>query len=104
MIPADTREMNVSDTLEFLHKFITSLTINPEDHILHGLNKLSGAINYAPTDTYEAKIKAITTLCGIITCWSVNDTLANPEPPVQPPRKSHVHESIGQPCRSPRVK
>ena len=104
VIPADTREINVLDTVEFLHKFITSPTITPEDHILHGINALSGAIKDAPTATYEAQIKAITTLFGICTGWAGNDALANPAPPVQPPQNSHVHEPLVQPCRSPRVK
>ena len=51
VIPANTREIIVSDTVEFLHKFITYPTITPEDCILHGLNTLSGAIKDAPTET-----------------------------------------------------
>ena len=104
MIPADAREINVSDTVEFLHKFITYPTITPEDCILHGLNTLSGAIKDAPTATQDAQIKAITALGDICSGWAGNDTLANPAPPVQPPRKSLVPEPIVQPHRSPRVK
>ena len=104
MIPTDTREINVSDTVEFFHKFIMSPTITPEDHILHGLNTLSGAIKDDPTATYNAQIKAITNLRDIYTSWVGNDTPTNSAPPVHPPRKSHVHEPIGQPRRYPRVK
>ena len=67
VIPADTREINVSRTVEFLHKFIMYPTITPEDRILHGLNKLSGAIKDAPTATYNTQIKAITTLRDMCT-------------------------------------
>ena len=104
VIPADAREINVSDTVEFLHKFITYPTITPEDCILHRLNTLSGAIKDAPTATYDAQIKDITTLCDICTGWAGNDTLANPEPPAQPPCKSHVHEPIGRYRCSQRAK
>ena len=54
VIPADTREINVSDTVEFLHHFITNPTLTPEDRILHGINTLSSAIKDRPTATYEA--------------------------------------------------
>ena len=40
VIPEDTREINVSDTVEFLHHFITTPTLTPEDCILHDLNTL----------------------------------------------------------------
>ena len=104
VIPADTRETNVSDTVEFLNKFITYPNITPEYRILHGLNMISGTIKDAPTATYNAQIKAITTLHDICTGWSGNDTLANMAPSVQPPCKSHVHEPIVQSRRYPRVK
>ena len=90
--------------MEFLHKFITYPTITPEDRILHGLNTLVGDIKDAPTDKYDAQIKAITTLQDICTSWAGNDTLANPEPTVQPPCKSLVPEPLFQPSRSPRLK
>ena len=44
VIPDDTREINVSDTVEFLHYFITTPTLTPEDCILHEINKISSAI------------------------------------------------------------
>ena len=43
VIPADTREINVSDTVEFLHQFITTPTLTPEYRILHGINTLASA-------------------------------------------------------------
>ena len=54
VIPANTREISVSDTVEFLHRFITTPTLTPEDRILHGINTLSNAIQDNPSATYDA--------------------------------------------------
>ena len=103
VITADTREINVSNTMEFLHKFITTPTITPEYRILHGLNTLSGAIKDVPTATYEAQFKAIKKLRDICTGWAGIDALAQPTPPIHPPLKSQVHEMTSQPRRSKKV-
>ena len=70
VIPANTREINVSDMVEFLHNFITTPTLTPEDRILHGTNTLSNAIQDKPSATYEAQIQAIAKLRDICTGWS----------------------------------
>ena len=104
MIPADTREINVSDTVQLLHKFITTPIINPAYFILHGLNTLSGAIKDVPTATYEAQIKDIKQILRYIcTGWAGIDALAHPKHPKQPPRKSQVHELTSHPRISARV-
>ena len=93
VIPEDTREINVSDTVEFLHRFITTPTLTLEDCILNGSNTLSIAIQDKPSATYEAQIQAITKLRDICTGWAGIDT----------PRKSQVQEQIHQRHRSPMV-
>ena len=93
VIPADTREINVSKTVEFIHQFITTPTLTPEDRILHGINTLTSATKDRPTATYEAQIKAITKLRDICTGWAR----------IYTPRKSQVHELTSQRRRSPRV-
>ena len=93
VIPADTREINVSDTVVFIHQFITTTTLTPEDRILHGRNTLSSAIKDSPTVTYEAQIQAITKVRDICTGWAEIDT----------PRKSQVHELTSQRRLSTRV-
>ena len=103
VIPADTQEINVSDTVEILHKFITTPTRTPEYCILHGLNTLSGTIKDVPTATFEAQIKAITKLRDICTGWAGIDALAHLTPPTHPPSKSQVHELTSQPHRFSRV-
>ena len=70
VIPAGTREINVSETVEFLHHFITTPTLTPEDCIIHEINTLSSAIQDKPTSTYEAQIQAITKLRDICTGWA----------------------------------
>ena len=94
VIPTDTREINVSDTVEFIHHFTTTPTLTLEDFILHGTNTLSSTIKYRPTATYEAQIQAITKLRDICTGWTG----------IYTPRKSQVQELTSQRCRSPRVK
>ena len=94
VIPVDTREINVYDTVEFIHQFITTSTLTPEDRILHRHNTLSSAIKDRHTATYEAQIQAITKLWDICTGWAGIDT----------PRKSKVHELTSQRRRSPRLK
>ena len=93
VIPADTREINVFDTVEFLHPFITTPTLTPEDCILHGINTLSSAIQNRPTATYEAQIQDIKKLRDICTGWTGIHT----------PQKSQVQEQTRPCCRSPRV-
>ena len=82
VIPEDTREINFSDTVEFLHHLITTPTLTPEYCILHGINTLSSAIKDRATDTFEAQIQAITKLRDICTLWVGIDT----------PCKSQVQE------------
>ena len=62
VIPANTRAINVSNTVEFIHHFITTPTLTPEYRILHGINTLSNAIQYKLSATYDAQIQAITKL------------------------------------------
>ena len=73
VIPADTIEINVSNTVGFLHHFITTPTLTPEDRILNGINTLSNAIQYRPSATYEAQIQAITKFRDMCTGWAVID-------------------------------
>ena len=93
MIPADTREINVSDTVEFLHHFITTPTLTPEYCILHGINTLSSAIQDKHTSTYEAQIQAITKLQDVCTERTGIDN----------PHKTQVQEQTRPRHRSQRV-
>ena len=93
LIPANTREINVSNTVEFLHHFITTPNLTPEDCILHGINTLSSEIQDKPLATYEAQIQAITKLRNICTWWAGIDT----------PNRPQVQEQTSQHHRSPRV-
>ena len=70
MIPAETGEINVSNTVEFIHNFITTPTLTPEDRILHGINTLSSAIQDRPAATYKVKIQSIKKLRDICTGWA----------------------------------
>ena len=93
VIPANTREINVSDTVEFLHNFITTSTLIPEDRILHEINTLSNAIQDKPSATYKTQIQAITKLRDICTGWAG----------IYTPQKSQVKEQSRQRHNYPRV-
>ena len=95
VITANTREISVSDTVEFLNHFIPTPTLTPEDWILHGINTLSNAIQDKLSATYEAQIQAITKLRDICTGWAGIDTLTKSQVQVQ--------EQTHQRHRSPRV-
>ena len=82
VIIEDTIEINVSNTVEFIHHFITTLTLTPDDCILHGINTLPSSIEDRPTSTYKAQIQAITKLRDICTGWSG----------IESPRKLQVQE------------
>ena len=44
VIPADTREINVSDTVEFFHHFITTSTLTPE--IVSSMRSIHSQVQY----------------------------------------------------------
>ena len=102
VIPADTRDISVSDTVEFLHHFITTPTLTPEDRILHGINTLSNSIQDKPSITYYEQIQAITKLQDMCTGWAGIET---PKIHKHEYKNRHVSATVLQrwkKCDSPR--
>ena len=44
VIPRDTKAVTISDTVYFLHQYITAPTVTPADRILHSINTLTVSI------------------------------------------------------------
>ena len=48
VVDGATKSLLLFDTIEFLHKYLTTPTVSEGDHIVHALNLLSCAIKDAP--------------------------------------------------------
>ena len=53
MTDATTKSLLYSDTVEFMHGYLTQPTISKSDLIVHTLNFLSCAVKDAPTAVYH---------------------------------------------------
>ena len=87
VIPCDTKAVTISDTVDFLHQYITAPTVTPSDRILDSINKLTGAIKETPITVYDAQLKAITALRDACHQWASPGTPEN-LPDLIAPRKS----------------
>ena len=47
--PKDTKAVQIYDTLEYRHHYLTQPTLTPKDHVLHGLQRLTCALYDAPS-------------------------------------------------------
>ena len=61
--------VTISDTVDFLHQYITAPTVTPADRILHSINTLTGAIKETPIAVYDAQLKAIKALQDACHRW-----------------------------------
>ena len=60
--PKDTKAVQVSDTLEYWHHYLTQPNLTPEDCVLHGLQTLTCALEDAPIQMCDAQLRAISAL------------------------------------------
>ena len=63
------KAVQVSDTVEFCHYYLTQPTLAHTDRVLHGMNTLSYALKDAPNITCDAQLIAITELRDIFKRW-----------------------------------
>ena len=49
VIPKITRSIIISDTTEFRHHHITQPSVTPEERVIHGLKKLTAALQVSPS-------------------------------------------------------
>ena len=69
IIARDTRVVQVSDTVEFCHHYLSQPTLTHTDRILHGMNTLLCALMDAPTVACNAQLRAITELRYLFQQW-----------------------------------
>ena len=78
----DTKSDKVSDTVEFLHHYLTKPTLTNDDRVLHEINTLSCDLKDAPTISCNALLRAITELRELFKQWADPSQFATV--PVQP--------------------
>ena len=79
-----------SDTVEFLHEYLTQSMVREGDRIVHALNFLSCAIKYSPATIHHKQFTAISNLRDIFTNWIPN--------PATPPTMSPVPSAATSPA------
>ena len=55
--------------MEFLHSYLTQLTVTPADRITHALQLLAATIKKAPPIVTANQLKAIEDLQGLFDTW-----------------------------------
>ena len=93
VIPRDTKSVTISDTVDFIHKYITAPTVTPVDLILHSINTLTGAIKETPITVYNAQLKAITALWDACHWWASPRTPENLPDPISPRKTFPLRQS-----------
>ena len=95
-IPYDNKSDQVSNTVESRHQSIATPLLTPEDNILYGLNTLTGAFTYLPTDNSDSQLQDITALRNASSSWASSGDTPAPSAPI-------LLSSPFQPRCSPRV-
>jgi hypothetical protein len=68
-IDAKTKAELVSDTVEFLHSYLTQPTVTPADRITHALQLLAATIKQALPIVTANQLKALEDLQGLFDTW-----------------------------------
>ena len=98
-----TKALLFSDTIDFLHKYLTTPTVSEGDHIVHALNFLSCSIKDSPAAIHYKQLTAISKLRDIFSNWIPSPTMTPPTTaPVPPITTTPAHPSI-LPVPTPRV-
>ena len=75
---ATTKSLLYSDTVEFMHDYLTQPIVSYSDRIVHALNFLSCAVKYATAGLYHNQLTAISNLRDLFFGW-------NPQQPAPMP-------------------
>ena len=99
VIAKDSLAVCISDTVKYRHAHLTIPTITQDDHILHGLQNLTGALVDVPTACCDVQLRAISDLRAACHWWLSPTQNAKPAKPVDTTTPSAPIEAI--PRRSP---
>ena len=70
IVTKDTKAVQVSDTVKFIHHYLTQPTLTHDDKILHWINTLSCDLQDSPTIACDAQLRAIIELRDLFQQWS----------------------------------
>ena len=70
MTDATTKSLLYSDTVEFMHDYLTHPTVSESDRIVHALNFLSFSVKDAPAAVYHDQLTAISNLRDLFRGWN----------------------------------
>ena len=70
--PKDTKAVQIPNTLEYRHHYLTQPTLTQEDRVLHGLQTLTCELEDSPSQICEEQLRAITTLQNLFGQWTKN--------------------------------
>ena len=87
---ATTKAIVISDTVEYIHDYLTQPTLTPEDRITHGLNLLSCALKEAPAASCNAQLDAIKNIQELFGQWKTKSPAENDNE--SSPRVSELHQ------------
>ena len=79
VVAANICAIQVSDTVEFLHHYLTQPTLTPGDHILHGLAQLTEALEDKPSSLTNEQLEDIAAFCDIFVKWAGNKPGPQPQ-------------------------
>ena len=97
-----TRAAQISDTVEFRHHHLTQPEVTPMDRIVHGVNKLTCALQDASHVACENQMFAINALHQAIQRWTTSNRPPHAKPPCTTPLHTRARPcSILQPMRRP---
>ena len=96
IIAKGTRATRVSDTLAFRHHHLTIPTRTPADHIIHGVERLTTAIDAAPAVECDNQLAAIQALRQAFHRWlrPKEQPLPDPPPTLHQPTSTRRNPSI----------
>eukprot|EP00804_Cyclotella_cryptica_P014538 CCRYP_004830-RA/>CCRYP_004830-RA protein AED:0.09 eAED:0.09 QI:0/0/0/1/1/1/3/0/993 len=69
VVDTSTKNLVISDTVEFRNSYLHQPTVTYEDCLLHAINFLSTAISDAPANAIVTQLAAVDALCNLFAQW-----------------------------------
>eukprot|EP00804_Cyclotella_cryptica_P010308 CCRYP_012223-RA/>CCRYP_012223-RA protein AED:0.11 eAED:0.15 QI:0/0/0/1/0/0.5/2/0/935 len=80
VVDSATKNLIISDTVEFRHNYLSQPEVSYEDRLLHAINFLSTAIADAPANALNAQLSAIESLRNLFALWTAGPSTTPPAP------------------------